>query len=260
MLYYKKRSLNQKECKMKKKILLALSILILSSTCTISYSKNNISEDMANAIKLYKAANYSECYARLDDIIKNDPANALAYYYKAMSAAQIGRKDEAIENYDKAIVLTPSNSNLNHYASKGKNCLESPDMCYEALYDSIMDKFIRSKEGNNFSEAVQSEHDRLKLEQLKRMINTDEEIKPQQFRDYKDFSRMNYNANPTNDDIVAAMRVLQKAGLYGNGINNGFDFSSNGLNPASLSAISGMASMNPQLIQAMFSNNMSLGF
>lgn len=239
---------------MKMRFILTIFVFLFLSIFA-TYAKHDLSEDMVNVIKLYKAGNYSECYTMLNDIIKEDPTNALAYYYKAMASVQIGRKDEAITNYEKVIVLTPSNSNLNHYASRGKNCIESPDMCYEALYDSLMDKFIRSNDGNKFSEEVQGEHERLKLEQLKRIINTEDNIKPQQFKDYKDFSSLNSNdINYTNDDIITAIRVLQKAGLYNDGMVP------NDLNKNGYSALSNMTSMNPQLIQAIFSNNMTLGF
>ena len=81
---------------MKKNFLKVLSILILSSSIGIAYSKTVSNTDLANAIKLYKDGNYSECYIKLESVIKDDPANAIAYYYMAMTSAQIGKKDEAI--------------------------------------------------------------------------------------------------------------------------------------------------------------------
>ena len=75
---------------MKKKILVLLSIVLLSSTINMAYSKSGNSNELPGLIKLYKAGNYSECYLRLSDYVKKDPANAFAYYYLAMSSAQLG--------------------------------------------------------------------------------------------------------------------------------------------------------------------------
>ncbi len=57
---------------------------------------------------------------------------------------------------------------------------------------------------------------------------------------------------PSNDEIVAAIRTLQKAGLY--------DTFSNTNQQAQMFNMFGGAAMNPQVIQAMLTNNMSLGF
>ncbi|MCQ2738784.1 MAG: hypothetical protein MJ237_01000 [bacterium] len=244
---------------MKKKLVTALSILILASMTSVAYSKNYVSSDLANAIKLYKAHNYSECYLRLDNIITKDPANALAYYYKAMTAAQIGKKTEAIDNYDKALTLAPKGGNLSIYAEKGKRCLETPDKCEEQVYTSPLDKFVRSSNGARFTEEVQSQHERLRLENLKRTINKDTEIQQRDFNGFKDFSSMNTpSGSPSDADIVSAIKVLQRAGMYsldGNQLGlsalTGFG-NNNGLN------MMGGNSVDSRLIQSMLMNN--IGF
>ena len=68
--------------------------------------------------------------------------------------------------------------------------------------------------GPKFSDEVKSDYERLKIEQLMREINRNENIDPQRFKNYKDFSSV-----PTNDEIVAALRTLQKAG-FGNIYNS----------------------------------------
>ena len=42
-----------------------------------------------------------------------------------------------------------------------------------------------------------------------REMNRGNDVEPQKFREYKDFS----GEVPTNDEIVAALRTLQRAGL-----------------------------------------------
>ena len=126
---------------MKKYILVMLTALICASTINYASAKTTSNTSLASAIKMYKAGNYSQCYDVLSNIVKKDPSNAVAYYYLAMTSAQIGKKDEAITNYEKVITLTP-NSQVGLYASKGKTCLEAPDKCNEESETSALDNFV----------------------------------------------------------------------------------------------------------------------
>ena len=243
---------------MKKKFLTCLAVLLLLSTASAIQAKSVTSSELAEAIKAYKSGNYSESYVKLETVIKNDPANALAYYYMAITAAQIGRRSEAIENYDKAIALSPSNNNLSRYAKKGKRCLEEPEKCQETTFESFEAEFIENKKGPKFSDRVFGEHERLKLENFMREMNRNDAIEPQRFKEYKDFSSV-----PTNDEIVAAIRTLQNAGL-GSMVNTNYaDLSVLTGAPqqnSMLNMFAGNSSMNPQLIQALLTNNMVQGF
>lgn len=242
---------------MKKKLLTVISILAISSTIGIANCKQVNSDTLSDAIKLYKGGNYSECYSLLEEVIKNDPANALAYYYMGMTSTQLGRKDEAISNYEKAITLSPTNNNLSRYAKKGKRCLETPDKCDESLFDTVEEEFIL-KRGVKFSEEVKSDFERLKIENFMREMNRDDSIDPQKFKEYKDFSGV-----PTNDEIVAALRTLQKAGFGDILTNNNYSdlslFTGNSAQNQMLNMMS-PNSMNSQLIQALLTNNMTQNF
>ena len=239
---------------MKKTLLTILSILILATAANAANTKVN--SDLANAIRLYKTANYAECYSKLKTIVKKDPSNALAYYYLAMSSAQIGNKSEAVVNYEKAIALAPSGSNLDKYARKGKTCLINPGKCNEVSVDSETEAFIKGN-GFAFSEKVKSDYERLKIENMMREMNRSDDIPPQEFKEFRDFSSMNTQGVPTNDEIVAAMRTLQRAG-FGNILNT-----NNGYSDISVllgNSQQNNTALNQQLIQAMLTNNMSLGF
>ena len=243
---------NEKKGSMKKNLLIILGLIILASTCQV-YAKNSASTELTNAIKTYKSGDYSDCYSKLEQILKNEPGNALAYYYMAMTSAQIGRKEEAISNYDKAIALTSANNNLSRYAKKGKRCLETPDKCNETLYDSLDDEFIQNELGPKFSEEVKSDLERLKIENFMREMNRNENIDPKEFKNFKDFSSV-----PSNDEIVAALRILQRAGLSNMMSNNYADLSVlTGTNQQNSSIMNfmGNSSMNPMLIQALLTNN-----
>lgn len=240
---------------MKKRVLMFLSILILSSAVSVAYAKNTTNSELAEIIKMYKDGNYSECYLKLENYIQKDPTSALAYYYMGMTSAQIGKKEDAISNYEKALTLSNS-KNLTRYAKKGKRCLEEPDKCGED-YESVADRFIQNVRGPKTTDEVKSDYERLKIENFMREMNRNDSIDPQEFKNYKDFSSV-----PTNDEIVAAIRTLQNAGL-GNIVNNNYaDLSilTGNSQQNSMLNMMGGASLNPQLIQALLTNNMTQGF
>lgn len=244
---------------MKKKLLVLLSILVLSSTINIVSARTTVSSDLAQAIRLYKSGNYTECYTKLNEIVKKDSTNGLAYYYLGMTSAQVGKRAEALENYEKAISLTTPSSSVNAYAEKGKRCIESPETCNQPSITSSLDEFIRRSHNTSVSDEVKSNIEKLQIDSIKREINRsdDEPISPQRFREFKDFSTMN-NDVPTNDEIVAAIKVLKNAGLDGF-YNNDLSFLTGNNQQAQLLNAFG-SSLSPQVIQAMLTNNMSLGF
>ena len=244
---------------MKKYILVLLTMFITLATVNASIAKTTSNKSLAGAIKLYKAGNYSQCYLTLSDIVKKDPSNAVAYYYLAMTSAQIGKRDEALDNYQKVLTLS-SGTQLGRYAEKGKTCLESPDKCNEETETSALDAFIQGKFGSGLSEEARSEYEKQKIENLMREMNRKDNITPQKFKEYKDFS----NAVPSNDEIVAALRVLQRAG-FGNIIGNSSQdlslITGNSSNNAMLNLLMGNnnnSSLNPQVIQSLLTNQ--LGF
>lgn len=241
---------------MKKYILVLLSVLICASTFNYASAKTTSNSSLASAIKLYKAGNYSQCYLSLTNIVKKDPSNAVAYYYLAMTAAQIGKQDEAIENYGKVITLSPD-TQLGRYATKGKTCLETPDKCHEESETSALDAFIQGKFGSGFSENARSEFEKQKIENLMREMNRSNDITPQKFKDYRDFS----SEVPTNDEIVAALRVLQRAGFSDLLNNNSTDLSLiTGDKSGMLNMLMGNgnnSALSPQVIQALLTNQMS---
>ena len=244
---------------MKKKLLLALSVIILA-TGTNAFAKTHANADLVNAINLYKAGNYSECYIKLNQYLEKDDTNALAYYYMAMTNAQMGDSDSAVSNYDKAIGLASPNSNLSKYAIKGKRCLESPTECSDSLYSSAEEEFIRNLKGAPYTKEVKSEFERLRIENMMREMNRSNDIAPQEFKEFKDFSTMNLQDTPSNDEIVAALRTLQKAGLTAGYNNPDLALLTGNPQQSQLMNMLGGSSMNSQLIQSLLTNNMSLGF
>ena len=241
---------------MKKFIIALLGILLCLSSSEYVSARTTSNSELASAIKLYKAKNYSQSYTVFSNIVKKDPSNAVAYYYLAMSSAQIGKKEEAIENYQKTINLAPG-GRLGFYATKGKTCIESPDKCSSGVSEE--DSFIRGAFGSGFSQKVRSEYEKQKLENMMREMNRNDDISPEKFKEYRDFS----SYSPSNDEIVSALRVLQQAGLT-NVIGGNSSYSDlsliNGNN--SLMGLLGNnnSQLNPQVIQALMTSQLSSGF
>ena len=86
-----------------KKQILQLGLAVIIATATVSSVFAVTDSELRTAIKLYKAGNYSQCIQMLDPLLKRDPSNAAAHYYLAISYAQAGRVNDAINHYEKVI-------------------------------------------------------------------------------------------------------------------------------------------------------------
>ena len=256
---------------MKKTLLGILSILIVAASVNIASAKvKATSPETAQAIKYYKSGNYVQAYLSCTNIVNKDPSNALAQYYLAMSNVQLGRKAEAIDAYDTVINLSEGTV-LGSYAKKGKRCIEDPSMCHapseEEQQETPEDKFIKSKYGSGFSKRARGVHEKESIEDIRREINRNDEIAPDKFRNYKDFSSY---AAPSNDEIVAAIRVLQRAGMtdmisggYSSDVSGMLGAASSDRNYEVLKMLYGNNSstgLNPQLIQSLLSTQMTSSF
>ena len=201
---------------MNKKFYTLVFILIAVASINCAIAKPAVTKpETAAAIKLYKAGNYTQSYVKFSDIVRKDPSNSLAYYYLGMSSIQLGKKDEGIENYRRAIELSPSNGILGSYAKKGIKCAEDPYNCHSTSItasddEQPEDRFIKGVFGSGFSQQARGAYEKQKIENIKREINRYDDLDPQKFKKYKDFSSQ---AEPTNEDIAAAVQVLQRAGL-----------------------------------------------
>lgn len=241
---------------MKKVFFTLLSILILSASVNVVSAKVKATDpETAQAIKYYKAGNYVQSYISCLEITKKQPENALAHYYLAMSDVQLGKKAEAIAEYQ-TVMLLSQNGVLGSYAKKGKKCIETPHLCHETEASKDLetweDKFIKSSAG--FSKKARGVHEREEIENIKREINRNDEMAPSQFRGYKDYS----SYAPSNDEIVAALRTLQRAGLSDVVANNGYnDMSRDMLN---MLYDGKNSNLNPQVIQSLLTTQMSTSF
>ena len=57
---------------------------------------------------------------------------------------------------------------------------------------TVIEDLMKNKKGSNLSDEVRSNYEQLKLENLMREINRKDDVDLQKFREYKDFSSMNF--------------------------------------------------------------------
>lgn len=273
--------------------IITLILLVQASSC--SFANNSDAGMIRIAIKKYKAGNYTGCLQSCQYIIKSNPSNALAYYYIAMSYVQAGKKNEAINAYAKVLSLKP-NAKLAEYATTGIRCLETPDQCVlqtdtGSSISPELDKFIAAPYSDGLSDTVRRDSEQKRLDEIKNQINSDKELDDYQFRKLNDASgQVSPDVNkttankPTNDEVVAALKTLNDAGLnpYG-GTTNPYEQMVNYQNPemAQLNMLgatnnqtgnndamlnmlpfmlsqnkNGTSSYSPQLMQAVIMNSM----
>lgn len=211
---------------MKKQLVYFIAgLIVLVQTSACSFAKTDSLTSIA--IKKYKRGNYTGCLQDCQYITQVNPSNIMAYYYMAMSYVQAGKKDEAIQAYSKVLSLNPSsNTRLAEYARTGKRCLETPDQCKLAPTTTNVaappsttpeiDKLIASPAYE--SPTVRKDLQQKRLNSIKNDINSDKELDDYQFRkinqaDTAEKIALAEQKKPTNEDIAAAFKTLNDAGI-----------------------------------------------
>jgi len=173
------------------------------------------------AIAKYKKGNYTGCIQEMYSILKKDPSNAVAHYYAALCYTQLGDSANAVQSYEKVIALNP-NKVLLDYATKGKDCLTGGPTCEPDQEQDELDTFISSPYGNGLSPELSIEMKQKQLERVKQTINTKEELNR---KDIEKIRKIDSNkseakqteklasAEPTSDEVLAAIDVLKRAGV-----------------------------------------------
>lgn len=201
---------------LKKIIITMLSAMIISSNLVFA----GVMEDITTGIEAYKQGNYTECITKMKGVTKNDPTSAIAYYYLGLAYTQIDEKMSAVENYNKVINLG-SDVTLVNLAKKGKNSIGT-EKKVEKIEKQIEEiKEIEDEYNPIFNDTV-VDTGKQKQESAQNESKTTKVIKAS---DYAKAEKQTNNAKfefdpnrePTNDEIVNAIKILQKAGLLQNG-------------------------------------------
>lgn len=204
------------------RVLLTILFFIYVST-NICYANNG--QILADAIQSYKNQNYEECITKMKAIVKNDPTSAVGYYYLGLSYSKTGKKLLAIQNYNKVISLG-SDKTLINLAEQGKVCAGGKNI---TAIEAQLEELDENNETNNkVGEKLNGEVNKdISKDENSKNSKTATKETPKTTKVIKASDYANSNAQPTNDEIVNAIRVLQKAGLLGAGVNLG----ANGQNP-----------------------------
>lgn len=203
-----------------------LLALIVFNLFNITFANDDISE----VIDLYKSAKYQECVTKAEIITKNDPTFALAYYYIALANAQMGKRDLAIKNYDKVIALG-TNKSLVNYAKTGKSklivkektkavtgaesMLEDVDENGNPVQASQTNTQTTDRTNVTKTDVAKREPEKAEVQKTSEKAVTQKPVQPKPSQTNKT------DTPPTNDEIVNAIRVLQKAGLLQGGLPMG---------------------------------------
>ena len=182
---------------------------------------------VAEGIDSYKQGKYEDCITKMKYIVKDDPTSVIGYYYLGLAYTKTGQKLLAIQNYNKVINLN-SDSTMTALARQGKNSLglktvskienqleeieeEIKDDAYNPIYE---DASLEVKQGKHTEKVKQTTGENTvetqKDPQTTRVIKASDYAKSQPVQ-------QNNNGQPTNDEIVNAIRTLQRAGILQNG-------------------------------------------
>ena len=170
--------------------------------------------DISIGIEQYKNGEYEKCIETMKSIVKDDPTVTVGYYYLGMAYSKTGKKVLAIQNYNKVINLN-SDKTLTELAKQGKTLvggksvtsIESQIEDIEEEYNPIYNDSAVNKSENNAEP------------QTTRVIKASDYVNNNQNAKAVTNTQTTNNSQPTNDEIVNAIRVLQKAGLLQNGVS-----------------------------------------
>ena len=175
--------------------------------------------DLNRALEKYKKGNYSGCLQEMISLTKIDSANPIVYYYMGMAYTQVGNKDQAVKAYEQVLKLQPEET-LVKYATKGRDCLVGGPTCAApADTDEALDEFVNAPYGNGFSDELNAEIRKRELENIHEDINKKPELNQKDLDRIREFDEKgaipneNKVASVSNEDVLAAIETLKKAGV-----------------------------------------------
>ncbi|MFH0702942.1 MAG: tetratricopeptide repeat protein [bacterium] len=204
-----------------KRFIILLFCLFLSSVPALAKDK---SSKFREGELQYKSGNYIGCMQTMLEVTSVDPENAFAHYYLAISYAQIGKKEEAIEEYNKVISLNP-NSQLMYYTQLGLKNLGSdlplpPEPSSQSAKIPMPDNKTISDDAKN----VLMEKDLL---HIINNLNQNGQIDPSKLKNLENFlpPKSDNSTTPSQEELVKAMQLNMLMSSM-----NGMNSNSNGMN------------------------------
>lgn len=208
-----------------KKILVAIFCVFISTASVFATSKYQ------EGIKHYKSGNYIGSMEAMKQVVSGDPANLLARYYLAVSYVQLGFKDEAKNEYENIIKLDP-NSKVANYAKKGLEYLGKTPATPSTLPEPPKPSTetgtkVTPPVQNHISDQAKEKLINQKLQNVIENVNKNKQVDPNVLKDINDLSNKKSqnteNQEPTAEEIVQAIRILQQAGINQNVATNSYN-------------------------------------
>ena len=191
---------------MLKKII--ISFIFVVSMTSLAYADNG-QELLVKGVKQYKNGDYLGTIQTMESVIKDNPGNAIAYYYMGISYVQIGKPIEAEAAYDKVIAIDPV-SQLATLAETGKKQLKPNAKKKEKKKEES--DFMKSLQDNLYSNTAKEDIEKRKLKIIMDKLNNHQKVDPSEYQELEDFSPDKSQA-PTPDEIAKAYQTLAKAGI-----------------------------------------------
>ena len=187
------------------------------------------SATISSAISKYKQGNYSGCLQELISVSKKDPYNPLVLYYLGMTYTQVGDKQQAINAYE-AVMNMNANSTLSTYATKGRDCIVGGPTCHEEdngiKIEDDLDRFVNSPYGNGLSDELNQQMKQQQLRNIEKRIQSKDILENSDIERIHEFDNskseksvdsekiaMADTKDVSNDDVLAAIETLKKAGV-----------------------------------------------
>lgn len=208
---------------MLKKFLIVITMLVFVSNLAFSATSSNSA--LRIGIQKYKARNYAGCALDMKRILKEDPSNAIAHYYAAISYARLGNATEATNYYTKVIELD-TDKTLSAHAQRGLAYLTNQTKY--AGSNAEVEEFLEKKYKDGININLKKEIKTAELEQIRRKINADvkkvdettknktqeaTEKKENSADEKKNKPTQIKSSVPTNEEIANAFDVLYRAGI-----------------------------------------------
>ena len=191
------------------KNIVLLFLLLFGLNLTYAYAA-----DVTSGIDAYKKGDFETCITTMKNVVKDDPTDIIGYYYLGLAYTKTGKEILAVQNYNKVINLN-TDPTFTALAREGKNKLGQKKV--ETIETQIED--IEEEYNPILNDGVVN--DKQTTQESNPEPKTTKVIKASDYAGANGAkpTAQTYNPNkePTNDDIVNAIRTLQKAGLLQNG-------------------------------------------
>ena len=182
---------------------------------TMNLCLADTTSELTGGIELYKSGKYQDCVTKLNTVVKSDPTLVLGYYYLALAYSKLGKEDLAEANYNKVINLG-SDKALADLSRKAKSVINASKVVIEVNDTEPDNTDTEAEDEDNpiLNDGVVQKSEGSKAQQKTTAAEPKKEQKPvvQQAKFEFDGSR-----EPTNDEILTAIKILQKVGLLQNG-------------------------------------------